>query len=198
MKKIVLKKYELGFTMIEFIAVMIVVSVLSAYAIPKFMNLTNDARFAAAKMAIASGITMAHHEVMGHMLRNGGALPTAEDLSGLTDYHDIGNYIVGFDVEDDFVTIYACEEDVPRCDYTNAIVGRSPERLAEFAIKEMTISELAGYGESDFLTDEGSNTVIEDSEDSINDDSESNSRENGNRSNRRWSIWNWINSFFSR
>ncbi|MCT4627886.1 type II secretion system protein [Halodesulfovibrio sp.] len=198
MKKITLKKYELGFTMIELIAVMIVVSVLSAYAIPKFMNLTNDARFAAAKMAIASGITMAHHEVMGHMLRNGGALPTAEDLSGLTDYHDIGNYIVGFDVEDDFVIIYACEEDVPRCDYTNAIVDRTPERLAEFAIKEMTISELAGYGESDFLTDEGSNTVIEDSEDSINDDSESNSRENGNRSSRRWSIWNWINSFFSR
>ncbi|MCT4534803.1 type II secretion system protein [Halodesulfovibrio sp.] len=135
---------EGGFTMVELIAVMIVIAIMSAYAIPKFMNLTEDAKTSAARAAVASGVSMAQHEVMAYMLRNAGDVPAAKDLTGLAKSHDLGDYVVGYKVAGDDITVYACEDGTTNCNASTAIVGRDKDGKEEPVSKELTISELAG------------------------------------------------------
>ena len=48
-----LLKNEKGFTLIEIIAVLVILGILSAVAVPKYMDLQNEARIKAGQAAIA-------------------------------------------------------------------------------------------------------------------------------------------------
>jgi prepilin-type N-terminal cleavage/methylation domain-containing protein len=48
-------KNQKGFTLIEIIAVLVILGILAAVAIPKFLDLQNDAKKASAKSAVAAG-----------------------------------------------------------------------------------------------------------------------------------------------
>lgn len=63
MNSIKTQKYQSGFTLIELIVVIVILGILSAIALPKFVNLAGDARIAtlnAAQGSLASTAAMAH------------------------------------------------------------------------------------------------------------------------------------------
>lgn len=58
-----MKKSQTGFTLIELIAVIVIIGILAAVALPKFVDLTGDARAASANAALGamkSAAAMAH------------------------------------------------------------------------------------------------------------------------------------------
>lgn len=55
MKRKMLLKNEKGFTLIEIIAVLVILGILAAVAIPKFINLQKDSREKAQEGALAAG-----------------------------------------------------------------------------------------------------------------------------------------------
>ncbi len=68
-------KNEQGFTLIEIIAVLIILGILSAVAVPKYINLQEDARMKSAQAAIAevkSRLSMGYGQ---YLLKNDGTPP---------------------------------------------------------------------------------------------------------------------------
>ncbi len=62
---------EKGFTLIEIITVLVILGILSAVAVPKFINLQNDARAIAAEAAIAEVKTRLSMGYGKYLLKNG-------------------------------------------------------------------------------------------------------------------------------
>lgn len=69
-----------GFTLIEIIAVLVLLGILAAVAVPKYMDLTDTARQKAAMGQIAEVKGRLSSGLNGYMLANAGAKPTAADL----------------------------------------------------------------------------------------------------------------------
>ena len=69
-----------GFTLIEIIAVLVLLGILAAVAVPKYMDLTDTARQKAAQGQIAEVKGRLSSGVNGYMLTNSGRKPTGADL----------------------------------------------------------------------------------------------------------------------
>jgi len=70
-----LLKNQKGFTLIEIIAVLVILGILSAVAVPKYMDLQNQSRIKAADGAIAEVKSRLSNGFGIYLLKNSGSLP---------------------------------------------------------------------------------------------------------------------------
>ncbi|MBC8441210.1 MAG: prepilin-type N-terminal cleavage/methylation domain-containing protein [Deltaproteobacteria bacterium] len=75
-----LLKNQKGFTLIEIIAVLVILGILSAVAVPKYMDLQNQSRIKAADAAIAEVKSRLSNGFGIYLLKSGGALPNTVAL----------------------------------------------------------------------------------------------------------------------
>ncbi len=71
-----LKKSQGGFTLIEIIAVLVILGILAAVAVPRFMDLTEDSKTKAAEGAMAAGLSQIHMQYAKDLL-SGNATETS-------------------------------------------------------------------------------------------------------------------------
>ena len=74
-----LLKNEKGFTLIEIIAVLIILGILAAVAVPKFLSLADEAERKALEGAVASGLSTVSL-LYGQLALSNGAEPATVDL----------------------------------------------------------------------------------------------------------------------
>jgi len=93
-----MKSNQKGFTLIEIIAVLIVLGILAAVAVPRFMDLTTDAKKQAANAAVAEGVARANMLIAKGILSSGGSIPTAAsvvaDLNA--SYQSAGDFSISY------------------------------------------------------------------------------------------------------
>ena len=90
-----LPRDERGFTLVEIIAVLIILGILSAVAVPKYMNLTTDAKNAAAEGAVAEGKARVNQLAASYLLTNG-TLPAATNFTAAQLGTSAGDFTIAY------------------------------------------------------------------------------------------------------
>ena len=89
-------KGEEGFTLIEIIAVLIVLGILAAVAVPRYMSVVDDAKNSAAMGAVAEGKARVNQWAASYILQNNGDVPTIPNASDATYGTDAGDFTLTY------------------------------------------------------------------------------------------------------
>jgi len=105
MKKIV--RNQKGFTLVEIIAVLVILGILAAVAIPKYFNLQEDAKNKALQGAIAEGKARVTQYASQYLLSNG-SFP--DNYDSATVGSNAGDFTLEFGTSGNDITIKATGE----------------------------------------------------------------------------------------
>ena len=120
MKKTLTLRNQKGFTLIEIIAVLIILGILAAIAVPKYMGLTQDAANKACIQGVAEGMSQCTNANAQLMLVNNGVIPAVGDV--ITRAGHVNN--VAFTSGDFSITLKtSCKEKI---DITSAGIDDTP------------------------------------------------------------------------